>query len=209
MTWPGRRGRLLRRVGIVLGAVAGLLVLLTLCGYLLPGEIQLADSRLTLEGSSAEFFPLFDSRAGQQRMWTQAWRRSGGEKFPPMKIADLGGPDAGVGTGLGFFPDGTKLGSVAGVLSVIARGRGLIVESVPARKVVIDIDFGFVEVRRTVALEVVSEEATEVRWIETLRFPHPLARYLSLAIGSADGEGFNGVLAAAEDVVRADRKAGE
>ena len=182
-------------------------MLLAVFGYLLPNRVQLVDTSLTLEASSAELFPFFNSRAGQQRMWTQAWRRSDGKQFPPMNIADLGGPDAGVGAGLGFFADGTKLGSIAGAMAAIARGYGVIVESEPDQKVVIDIDFGMVVAHRTIDLEALDENTTTVRWSETLQFTNPLMRYLPLLVDSSINEGFNEVLRAAEEVAIADRSA--
>ena len=194
-----------------MGTLVGFVVLLTLIGYFLPSQVELVNTSLTLEASSAELFPFFNSRAGQQRMWTQAWKRGGGSMrgMPPMEIADLGGPDAGAGTRLGFFPDGKRLGSIGGALSSIARGKGVIVESEPASKVVYEIDFGMVEARRTIDLEALGENTTRVSWSETLRVANPLMRYLPLLVDSSINENFNGVLAALEEVAKADRSVGQ
>ena len=200
-----RPGRGFKVVGVVLSALVGLVLLLTLVGYSLPSEVQLVDTSLTLEASSAELFPYFNSRAGQQRKWTQASRRFGGNTLLPMIIADLGGPDAGVGTGLGFFPDTTKLGSIAGAVSSAARGRGVIVESEPDRKVVIEIDFGMVVTRRTIDFEAQGKDSTRVIWSETLLISNPLMRYFPLLLDSSINEGFNEVLRAAEEVAKAER----
>ena len=202
-----RPGRGVKVPGIILGTLVGLIALLTLFGYLLPSQVLLVNTSSTLEASSAELFPFFNSRAGQQRMWTQAWHRSGGSfrGMPPMEIANLGGPDAGAGTRLGFFPDGKRLGTIGGALSSIARGKGVIVESEPARKVVYDIDFGIVVARRTIDFEALGENTTKVNWSETLQITNPLMRYLPLLVDSSINESFNEVLAALEEVVKADR----
>ena len=201
-----RRGRGVKTAGSVLGTLVGLVLLLTLFGYLLPSQVQLVNTSLTLEASSAELFPFFNSRAGQQRMWTQAWHRNlRGQGFPPMEIVDLGGPDAGAGTRLGFFPDGKRLGSIGGAIASIARGKGVIVESEAARKVVYEIDFGVVVARRTIDLETLDENTTKVRWAETLQITNPLMRYLGLLVNSSINENFNDVLAALEEAAQADR----
>ena len=206
-----RRGRGVKIAGSVVGTLVGFVVLLTLIGYFLPSQVELVNTSLTLEASSAELFPFFNSRAGQQRMWTQAWKRGGGSMrgMPPMEIADLGGPDAGAGTRLGFFPDGKRLGSIGGALSSIARGKGVIVESEPASKVVYEIDFGMVEARRTIDLEALGENTTRVSWSEKLQIANPLMRYLPLLVDSSINENFNGVLAALEEVAKADRRVGQ
>ena len=122
-----------------------------------------------------------------------------------MEIVDLGGPDAGAGTRLGFFPDGKRLGSIGGAIASIARGKGVIVESEAARKVVYEIDFGVVVARRTIDLETLDENTTKVRWAETLQITNPLMRYLGLLVNSSINENFNDVLAALEEAAQADR----
>ena len=177
----------------------------------MPSQVELVNTSSTLEVSSAELFPFFNSRAGQQRMWTEAWHRKGGsfKGMPPMEIADLGGPDAGAGTRLGFFPDGKRLGSVGGAIASIARGKGVIVESEPGRKVVYEIDFGIVVAERTIDFEALDENTTKVSWSETLKISNPLMRYLPLLVDSSINESFNDVLAALEEVAKADRSVGQ
>ncbi len=206
-----RPGRGVKIAGSVLCILVGLVVLLTLVGYLLPSQVELVNTSSTLEVSSAELFPFFNSRAGQQRMWTEAWHRKGGsfKGMPPMEIADLGGPDAGAGTRLGFFPDGKRLGSVGGAIASIARGKGVIVESEPGRKVVYEIDFGIVVAERTIDFEALDENTTKVSWSETLKISNPLMRYLPLLVDSSINESFNDVLAALEEVAKADRSVGQ
>ena len=193
-----------------MGTLVGFVVLLTLIGYFLPSQVHLVNTSLTLEASSAELFPFFNSRAGQQRMWTHAWRRNlRGQGFPPMEIVDLGGPEAGAGTRLGFYPDGKRLGSIGGAIASIARGKGVIVESEPARKVVYEIDFGVVDVRRPIDLEALDENTTKVSWLETLQISNPLMRYLPMLVNSSINENFNDVLAALEEVAEANQSAGQ
>ena len=126
-----------------------------------------------------------------------------------MEIADLGGPDAGAGTRLGFFPDGKRLGSVGGAIALIASGKGVIVESEPGRKVVYEIDFGIVVAERTIDFEALDENTTKVSWSETLKISNPLMRYLPLLVDSSINESFNDVLAALEEVAKADRSVGQ
>ena len=71
--------RVLRSVGLALAGLAGLVILATAAGALLPAETQVPETVATLRASPAELFPLFNSRAGQRRIWTGsgmslAWR---------------------------------------------------------------------------------------------------------------------------------------
>ncbi len=197
-----RINRGVKITGIVLGTLVGLVVLLALFGFFLPNHVQLVNISATLDASSTELFPFFNSRAGQQRMWSQGAQRLG---ISPMNIADLGGPDAGVGTRLGFFPDETKLGFIGRALAPIIRGRGVILESEPDHKVVIEIDFGMVVAVRTMDLEALSDSTTQVSWSERLEITNPLMRYLPLLVGSSVNESFKQVLIAVEEVAIADR----
>jgi len=197
--------RVARRAGKVLFVMVAAVALLAVLGLLLPRNVELVDTGATIEASSSDVFRLFNSRTGQQELWTRAWSRRGGgpSRLPPMVITDLGGGDAGVGTRLGFFPDGRRMGSIAGALSTMARGQGEIVESEPPHRVVIDIDFGFVTSHRTIELESVGAATTRVRWSESLDIANPLVRYVRFFLPDSIAEGFAGVLAGAAEITRA------
>ncbi|MEM9554578.1 MAG: hypothetical protein AAGC60_09980 [Acidobacteriota bacterium] len=192
--------------------LAALLVAALLLGWViglaLPATIDFVDVEHPLEATPAEIFPLLDSRAGQQRLWTRAWERSGGQSVPPMKLADLGGPRAGIGTRIGYYPDGDRLGSFAGLLSTLARGEGVITESIANERVEYRIDFGFVIAHRAVSLHALDARYTKARWVEQLHFPNPLARWLQLAIGESANENFRILLISAEDVAAESRTPG-
>jgi hypothetical protein len=64
------------------------LLVATAGGTLLPTESPVADTIDTLEATPSELFPLFNSRAGQRRIWTGSG----------MSLDPLGGPDEGVGS---------------------------------------------------------------------------------------------------------------
>ena len=96
-----RHARRARIAYIVLGAGIGLVLLLTLGGYWLPSQVEAMRISATVQASSAEVFTLFNTRAGQKRLWTFAAERAG---IPPMSLAALGGPDAGVGSRSCFCP---------------------------------------------------------------------------------------------------------
>ena len=169
--------RVLRSVGLALGGLAGLVILATAAGALLPAETQVPETVATLRASPAELFPLFNSRAGQRRIWTGSG----------MSLASLGGPDEGIGSRLCFCRTGI-------------RGKGAIVESEENRQVTYHIDFGFTQVHRTITLEPVAPDVTRVVWKETLVAPNPLMRWVLL--GSSAISGFHGVLEAAEAAAR-------
>lgn len=120
-----------------------------------------------------------------------------------MTHADLGGPARGVGTRTCFCLSGEGLGLVGSLLGPLARGEGVIVESVPHRRVVYEIDWGFMVTRRRFGLEALGERRTRVTWSETVDAANPLVRYLWLA--SAWFPRFDGVLAAAADLAAEDR----
>ena len=185
-----------RWLAIAVSVLVGVVASVTLIGFALPARATWVETSAVLEASSTELFPLFNSRDGQQRLWTHAWERAGDAAAPPMRIADLGGPDAGVGARMGFFPaDGHETWqSVAGIGEILA--------SEPGRRVVYRIDFDGVVSDRVIELEAVDDGRTRVRWSETLSTSHPLIRYALLAGNSEDiNAGFRGVLLGAEELV--------
>ncbi len=192
-----RLRKIITWTGSIIGVLVGLVLILAVVGYALPEQVQWVDTEVTLEAQPEELFPLFNSREGQQRLWTRASERSGPDGFPAMRIADLGGPAAGVGCRMGFFPaDGEES------LEVIA-GEGVIVRSDAARRVEYEIDFGVVVAHRTFTLTVV-DGGTVVHWGERLTATNPLMRYALLAGGDgAFNEEFRAVLAGAGELVNA------
>ena len=197
-----------RTVGRVLGGLVLMVVLLAALGLLLPRHLDLVDTEAVVEAPASALFPLFNSRRGQQRLWTHVWDASeeSGSRIPPMRIVDLGGPDAGVGSRLGFYPDGRKLGSIVGAVSTLARGKGEVVASQPWRVVVFTIDFGFASSHRTIELEAVDERTTRMRWSESLDIGNPLLRYARFFLSDSIGDGFGAVLEAAGDLARSGRQ---
>ena len=73
----------------------------------------------------------------------------------------------------------------------------------PHRRVVYEIDWGFMVTRRRFDLEALGDRRTRVTWSETVDAANPLVRYLWLA--SAWFPRFDGVLAAAADLAAEDR----
>ena len=185
-------------------AFIGVAVLVTLAGYLLPRGARFPDTVATLAASPAELFPLLNTRDGHRRAWTRASEHAGAGNVPPMTHADLGGPAGGVGTRTCFCLSGEGLGLVVSLLGPLARGEGDIVESVPNRRVVYEIDWGFMVTRREFHLEALAERRTRVLWSETVDAANPLVRYLWLA--SAWFPRFDGVLAAAAELAVEDRR---
>ena len=166
-----------------MGGLAGLVILATATGTLLPAEAHVPDTVATLKATPAELFPLFNSRAGQRRLWASSG----------MSLTPLGGGDEGVGSRTCFCYTGL-------------RGEGVIVDSDQNRRVVYHIDFGFTTVRRTIELEPVTRDTSRVVWRETLVAPNALMRWVLL--GSSAIPGFQAVLDAAESAVQEDRGLG-
>ena len=65
-----------------------------------------------------------------------------------------------MGTGIGFYPEGARLGTVAGHMSWSRVATGSFTESLPDCRVVCEIDLGMVLAKRTVELERLSETTT-------------------------------------------------
>ena len=111
---PINRG--VKITGIVLGALAGLVVLLTFVGYLLPSQVKLVNISATLDASSTELFPFFNSRAGQQRMWTQAAQRLeiSDAKLSVLLLGRGDDPFQPAGRRFGFWDTGQDIDRVLG-----------------------------------------------------------------------------------------------
>lgn len=197
--------RVVRIAGLGAGVAVGLVVLLVVVGFFLPSTAPMGTTSATVDASAAELFPYFNSRDGHRRLWGQVAPAQIATGFPPMEIVDLGGPDAGAGTRIGFFPDGSRLGSMRGAVSSLARGEGVIVESERDRRVDYEIDFGFVVAYRTIELESLDAGATRVIWSETLRADNPLMRYMLLAVDESTASNFDAVLAALARLAEAER----
>ena len=193
-----RHARRARIAYIVLGAGIGLVLLLTLGGYWLPSQVEAMRISATVQASSAEVFTLFNTRAGQKRLWTFAAERAG---IPPMSLAALGGPDAGVGSRSCFCPTSEGRGVVSSALSSMARGEGAIVESVPNRRVVYDIDWGFMMSRRTITVEDLGDNRTRVSWLETNEATNPLMRYVLVLSASSISDNLSGMLTLVAPVI--------
>ena len=181
-------------------SIVALIVGMILIGFALPTHKEIANTSAVLDGSPNELFDCYNSREGQQLVWTRAWERFNG-KGHPMNIVDLGGPDSGTGTKLGYYPGGKHSGGLRAFFNSIAEGDGQIVESKPDRRIVIDIDFGFVKTRRVNTFETVADRRTRVSWSETLEASNPLSRWMLLVSGDSQTDGFEKVLLALEDVV--------
>ena len=192
---PRRAGRI---AGIVLGAGVGLALLLTVVSYWLPSQVEALRISATVQASSAEVFTLFNTRAGQKRLWRFAAERAG---IPPMSLAALGGPDAGVGSRSCFCPTSEGRGVVLSALSSMARGEGAIVESVPNRRVVYDIDWEFMLTRRTMTFEDLGDNRTRVSWVETNEATNPLMRYVLVLSASSINDNLSGMLTAVAPVI--------
>ncbi len=192
-----RNARRARIAYTVLGAGVGLVLLLTLGGYWLPRQVEAMRISATVPASSAEVFTLFNTRGGQRRLWTFAAERAG---IAPMSLAALGGPDAGVGSRSCFCltSDG---GVVSSARSSMARGEGAIVESVPNRRVVYEIDWGFMMSRRTITVEDLGDDRSRVTWLETNEATNPLMRYVLVLSASTINDNLSGVLTAVAPVI--------
>ena len=176
-----------------------LIVGMALIGFALPRHKVIANAAVVLNGSPEELFDCYNSREGQQLVWTRAWERFNG-KGHPMSIVDLGGPDSGTGTKLGYYPGGEQSGGLRAFFNSIAQGDGQIVESEPNQRIVIDIDFGFVRTRRVNTFEETGDNRTRVTWSETLTASNPFSRWMLVVAGDSQTAGFEKVLLALEDV---------
>ena len=209
----GPRGlgkRIARAAAAVAAALLAAVLLLAAGGALLPREVPFARSSATLEAAPVELFGYFDSRQGQRQLWTAAAPGAKARGYLPMVLVDLGGPPAGEGMRVGFYPDTQTLGSGAAALASLSRGEGVIVESVPPERVVYRIDFGPVVSHRVVTFAPEGHRTT-VTWTETLEIGNPLVRYVSLFIDAGEATvpldvcgkcGFNGVLAVLGELAR-------
>ena len=193
-----RNARRARIAYTVLGAGVGLGSLLTLGGYWLPSQVEAMRISATVPASSAEAFALFNTRAGQKRLWTLAAERAG---IPPMTLAPLGGPDAGVGSRSCFCPSSEGRGVVSSALSSMARGEGAIVESVPNQRVVYDIDWRFMLTRRTMTFDALGDNRTRVSWLETNEATNPLMRYVLVLSAPSINENLGGMLTVVAQVI--------
>jgi hypothetical protein len=189
------------------GGLIALLLLLTVGGLFFPIESEMARTRMTLDFSAAELFPYFNTREGQQRVWSQASTHLAELGYPPMEIVHLGGPEEGVGARMGFYPDEKKIESLGGTVGSAMRGTGIILESESPHTVVYEIDFGIVTSYRTVTFESVGDQSTRVDWLEELRIPNPLMRWMTLAIGDSTSDNFSLVLQALGEVAEEDHGA--
>lgn len=104
--------RLLRIIAYGAAGLTALLLLLTVGGLFFPLESEMARTRMTLGFSAEELFPYFNTRAGQQRVWSQAATHLAEFGYPPMEIVHLDGPEEGVGAQMGFYPDEKKIESL-------------------------------------------------------------------------------------------------
>ena len=146
--------------------------------------------------------PLFNTREGHRRAWTLASERAGAGNLPPITHAAFGCTPGGVGTRTCFCPTGEGLGRVATLLGSLVRGQGEIAQSEPARRVVYDIDGGFMATRRTIEFEPVGDGVTRVVWVEEATATNPSMRYVLL--GASRFPTFDGVRSAAGDLANAD-----
>lgn len=185
----------------IVAALVGVVLFLTAVGYLLPSHAAAPETVVTLEASRAELFPLFNSRVGHRQVWTRASEGLGAAK---MSLADLGGPDRGVGTRICFCLTGEGFGVIGSSLSRLLHGEGVIVESETLNKVIYTINFGFVAVRRTIQFENLDENTTRVKWSEMLEATNPLKRYVLLGVAHVGG--FDVVLEATGEIVASQRK---
>ncbi len=171
-----------------------------LIGFFLPAERVIANLAVELNGSPAAYFDQYSSRHGQQLIWKHAWKRFQWEGYP-MNIVDLGGPDSGIGTKLGYYTGGKQSGSLGAFFSSIARGNGEIVECEKNKKVVIEIKFGFVTTTRENLFEESGDNQTRITWTETVKASNPLTRWLLLVSDDSSSTAFEQVLLALDDVV--------
>lgn len=193
---PG--GRCTRGAAVLIGVA----VVLTLVGYLLSREARFPATVGTLDATPAQLFPLFNTREGHRRAWTLASERAGAGNLPPITHAAFGCTPGGVGTRTCFCPTGEGLGRVATLLGSLVRGQGEIAQSEPARRVVYDIDGGFMATRRTIEFEPVGDGVTRVVWVEEATATNPSMRYVLL--GASRFPTFDGVRSAAGDLANAD-----
>lgn len=153
-------------------------VLLLIClgvllgGYALPKQFQ-ASTSITIAAPPARVFPTFDTQDG-----IQAWWKSMAEgkdlPLPPgsFEIVALDGPKRGKGAKVDFVLDGK------------VTETWEIVESEAPGRVVYDVDFKIMLVRRTITLEA-KDGGTLVTWSETAEIESPLMRYFSRLSGDA------------------------
>jgi len=91
-------------------------------GLVLPAAAPLSRIELTVDAAADDLFPFFNDRQQHRRMRRDGWERGG--SVPPMTLASLGGPDAGVGTRICFCLDGEGLTPVTRPLRGSASTTG-------------------------------------------------------------------------------------
>ena len=115
-----------------------------------------------------------------------------------MSFADMGEPESGPGTQFCFCstePDNT---SILQRIFSTPSGIGEIVESIEPNRVVIEIDWSFMDSRRTISLNETDEGMVEVNWREDFILGTPLLRYVPFFIGEID---FSPVLESVTELV--------
>ena len=83
----------------------------------------------------------------------------------------------------------------------MARGEGASWESVPNRRVVYDIDWGFMMSRRTITVEDLGDNRTRVSWLETNEATNPLMRYVLVLSASSISDNLSGMLTLVAPVI--------
>lgn len=156
------------------GSAIGLSVLCCggtgLVGVFLPGEVALSAEEVVAAPPDRLFDPLDDAE-GIARWWAVALADQG---EAGMAVAAVpGSPVAGVGTQVAFTAGGVEM------------ERWTILELVPPKKAVYEVDFKLMKVTRTITL-VPEGLGTRLTWSERGTIGNPWMRFLSLGGGHED-----------------------
>ena len=159
-------------------------------GSLLPADHAYATSR-RVEAPAATVFALIDSQAGLERWWRAAMDAP---QAPSEGMNLIARPGAVAGPGMEF-----EFASVDGVTMEVWT----VLADEPGVSVTYRIDFQIFESERTLALDALDADTTEVRWTETAHIDHPLVRWFAWLEGDGVVQNFDAALGALAKVAEA------
>jgi uncharacterized protein YndB with AHSA1/START domain len=182
------RSKVAKHCGIACSVLLFIFLAFLLGGYALPKQFE-ASTSVQVDAPPAQVFPTFDTQEGIQSWW-KSMAEGKDLPLPPgrFEVKAIEGPQRGEGAKVDFVLDG-KVTETWEILESEAPGR-----------VVYDIDFKIMRVRRTITLEP-KDGGTFVTWAETAEIESPLMRYFSLLSNDAIVRNFSVALGGVKRLV--------
>jgi uncharacterized protein YndB with AHSA1/START domain len=182
--------RALKWIGIVLAVLLGLAALLFAAGFLLPGDFAY-ETAAEINAPPEKIFSYLDSQEGLKAWWGSTAEEAKAAGYPPMELVAPAGPASGKGMRFEFRVEG------------VTAETWEVLESEPPRRIVYEIDFQILKVRRTLTLEPVDADTTRVRWAESGTSQNPLLRWGALIEGDSIVSNFDRALGAVKKLAEA------